>query len=138
MTDQKPCSSPDNDPEDWFISRDGKQYPDDEFLTDAERQGIARSVLQIMGESAEGHQRRVDRAITHVEAERRRRALQRRRQAREKCYSQCKVRTDCLEKALKGDHVHGTWGGYLEEELRELRKEIARRKCTRATTSSRE
>lgn len=26
-----PCERPENDPEDWFIERDGKQYPDDEM-----------------------------------------------------------------------------------------------------------
>lgn len=125
-----PCSASGIDPDDWFIGRDGKQYPDDEFLTEAERRGISRSVLPIGGETAEAHQERVDRALRAAEADRRRAALQRRRKAREACYS-CPLRGECLDQALREEQNHGTWGGYYEEELREIRREISRRKRAR-------
>lgn len=133
MTSQKrPCSSPDRDPNDWFISRDGKQYPDEDFLTEAEIAGLTKSVLAITGETAEQHQARVDSALTTARAERRRQRLIARRRAKEACY-ECPLRAECLAAALENGFEHGTWGGYYEEELREIRKEIARRKRNRST-----
>lgn len=126
------CSDPANDPNDWFISKDGKQYADDEFLTAAERAGLEKSVLPIEGESAEDHQARVDKAIYQAESARKRANLQRRRHAKEACQTGCYFRTQCLDQALNNNEVHGTWGGYYEEELRAIRIEIARRKRNRA------
>lgn len=131
MTYQTPCSSPENDSNDWFISRDGKQYPDDDFLTDAEVAGLTKSVLRIDGETAEDHRDRVDAALAVASAERRRSALISRRQAKDKCHTDCYFRTQCLDRALVEHQDHGTWGGYFEEELREIRKEISRRKKNR-------
>jgi hypothetical protein len=133
MTHQTPCSNPENDPDDWFIGRDGKQYADEDFLSEAEERGLARSVLPIAGESPEEHEERVNTAIRVATAERRRKALAARRHAREKCHTECYFRAQCLEQALDQDQQHGTWGGYYEEELREIRREIARRKRGRRT-----
>lgn len=133
MTYQTPCSSPANDPNDWFISRDGRQYPDDTFLTDAEVRSIAASVLVIEGETVEGHCDRVEAALAAAIGERKRLALIGRRQAKDKCHNECYFRTACLGRALDEGQDHGTWGGYYEEELREVRKEIARRKKRNTT-----
>lgn len=130
MTYVRPCQEPENDPDDWFISRDGKQYPDDDFLTEDEVRGITKSVLPIQGETAEEHRDRVDRALNVAEADRKRRALTARRHAKEACFG-CYFRTQCLDRALNEEQMHGTWGGYYEEELREIRREISRRKRRR-------
>lgn len=123
----KPCWQTGANPDDWFISRDGKQYPDEEFLTDAEKRAIGKTVLGLAGESYDDHQARVARAIRAVEADRRRAALQRRRKAKEACLA-CPMRDECLRLALDGNFQHGTWGGLYEEELRELRRRISARK----------
>lgn len=135
MTYQSPsCKSPDADPDDWFISRDGKQYPDEDFLTEAEVRGISKSVLAIGGETAEEHQARVDSALNAAGSERKRQRLIARRRAKERCY-ECPLRLECLNRALDNGYEHGTWGGYYEEELREIRKEIARRKRNKRKTT---
>lgn len=130
-----PCNDPEKNPDDWFISRDGKQYPDDEFLTEDEIRGITKSVLPIQGETPEEHRDRVDRALNHAESERKRRALAARRHAKEDCFG-CPIRTQCLGRALEEEQAHGTWGGYYEEELREIRREISRRKRRQANGAS--
>lgn len=131
MTYQTPCSSPENDPNDWFISKDGKQYVDDDFLTEAEVAGLTRSVLPIEGETAEQHRDRVDLTIRVAESDRKRRALASRRHAKEACHG-CYFRTACLDRALTEVQGHGTWGGYYEEELKEIRREQGRRARRRA------
>lgn len=89
MTNSTPCQS---NPDDFFIMRDGRQYPDDAMTEDEQRE-----------------------------------ALQRRRRAKDSCFTECPVRTQCLDLALRDQPSHGTWGGYTEEELRKLYNEIARR-----------
>lgn len=130
MTYQPPCSDPTSNPDAWFISRDGKQYADDEFLTQDERDRIAKAVLRKTGESDFDHETRVDAAIRQAEATRKRKALAARRHAKEACHG-CYFRTACLDRALTEGQAHGTWGGYFEEELREIRREISRRKRVR-------
>lgn len=127
MTYSPPCNRPEKNPDDWFLSKDGKQYPDEDFLTDAEVRGLAASVLRIEGETYEEHQARVDRALRAARADRRRKALRRRRDAKAACQT-CYFRTDCLDKAIDEQIPHGTWGGYYEEELRELREAIEQRR----------
>ena len=124
-----PCADPSNDPNDWFIGRDGKQYGDEEFLTANEIHRIALSVLVIQGETEERHAERVDRAITIARNDRKTRALQKRRHAKEAC-SRCDFREGCLLLALKDPTpaTHGTWGGLYEEELVEVRRRRTRRK----------
>ena len=128
-----PCNSPDADPQDWFIRSDGKQYSFDQFLTDAEKAGVARSVLPIGGETFEEHEARVKSATKAAESNRRRAALTRRRKAKEACFT-CPIQDSCLGQALDRGETHGTWGGYLEEELAEIRREQARRRRRRGTT----
>lgn len=122
-----PCSDPKNDPDDWFIGRDGKQYPGDDFLTPEEVTAISHTVLRKDGETDLEHVQRVDAAISAAERDRKRKALQRRRHAREDCFG-CYFRTNCLERALDEGLPHGTWGGYFEEQLREIRDEVSRRR----------
>lgn len=122
-----PCAEPENNPEDWFIRADGKQYPDEEYLTEAERRAVAQSVIPKYDEFVYQHEERVERAIRAAEADRRRRALQLRRQAREKCF-ECPVRTQCLDLAITVGAGYGTWGGYFEEDIKTLRDKIAARK----------
>lgn len=132
MTDNPLCSALDVDPQDWFIRSDGKQYTDDEFLTVGERAGVARSVLPIAGETHEEHESRVTSAVNAAVGNRRRAALIRRRKAKDSCWS-CPMRQECLEQALSRIETHGTWGGYYEEELAEIRKEQARRRRRKST-----
>lgn len=123
MTYQTPCQTSD-DPDAWFIGRDGKQYPDDDLIGENELDGLKRSILPIEDETEEQHRDRVDSAIATLEGERRRQALIRRRRARDACY-ECYFRLQCLDLALDNNEGHGTWGGYTEEQLRQIRKEQA-------------
>jgi hypothetical protein len=123
-----PCADRKNDPQDWFIRQDGKQYPDDIVLTEAERAGVARSVLRIGGETFEEHEARIARAINAAVNNRKRAALIRRRQAKDLCWSGCPIREGCLAQALERGEMHGTWGGYLEEELVQIRRRRGRRR----------
>lgn len=120
-----PCSEGESD--DWFIGRDGKQYPDDDLLTDDDRLAILEDANE---QGLEGDERVdfIEKAQDRAEQDARTKALQRRRHAREACHTDCLFRTRCLDKALNEGHVHGTWGGYYEEEIREIRREIERRK----------
>lgn len=127
MSDTSPCADRTNDPNDWFIRPDGRQYTDEDLLTETERHGVARSVLPIGGETFEEHEKRVNDALDAARSNRRRQALARRRQAKSLCFA-CPVQTECLTGALERGEIHGTWGGYLEEELVEIRKEQARRR----------
>ena len=127
-----PCADRKNDPNDWFIRPDGKQYTDDEFLTEDERRGVSRSVLPIGGETAEDHEARVKRAINAAIGNRRRAALARRRAAQSLCRT-CPIMIECMTRALDDNETHGTWGGLLEEELAETRREQARRRRRRVT-----
>lgn len=118
------CNHPEIDPDDWFISRDGKQYPSDRFLTDEEETRIAKAVLVRQGETDAEHAERVASAIRAAAADRRRAALGRRRRAKETCLRDCPVdtRLQCIEYALDNGIRHGTWGGLYEEEIHELRR----------------
>lgn len=118
MSIQTPCSVSET-PDDWFIGRDGKQYPDEEFLTADEKRRIRRSVLGIRGETPEQHEARASRAINAATNDRRRRSLGARRRAREACLA-CPIRVACLDEAIDKQHDHGTWGGLFEEDRREL------------------
>lgn len=122
-----PCADPENDPNDWFITLHGKQYNDEVFVTESEKLRMAKTVLWRAGEPVAEHQDRVDRAVAALERERRRKALQKRRHAREKC-RQCPIRQECLDTALEKQIEHGTWGGLFEEERRRILMRNPRRK----------
>ena len=130
---QTPCSDRTNDPNDWFIRPDGKQYTDEDFLSEAERAGVARSVLPIGGETHDEHEERVQSALKAARSNRRRQALARRRAAKSLC-RRCPIMLDCMTKAIDDNETHGTWGGLLEEELAEVRREQARRRRRKGFT----
>lgn len=113
---QTPCQR--GNPEDWYISRDGKQYGDESFLTAEEERKIAMTVLWLADETLEAHQDRVTARIAAIGRDRRRKALQKRRHAREACLLTCPVRVQCLDGAVERREFHGTWGGLFEEDLR--------------------
>lgn len=117
MTFQTPCSRPENDPDDWFIGKDGKQYVDDEILSPEHvaeiRQGIA--------DAAECYTDPVvaaDLAVDRAEERALRHNLQKRRHARDKCHLECILRLQCLGAGL--EVPYGTFGGYYEEERRQI------------------
>lgn len=126
-----PCAE--GDPQDWFISKDGKQYPWLELLTRHEvseiRDNVSGSIAMLA--STEEYGEAVDKALTRAENDARTAALQRRRHAKEACITSCPVRLECLTLALDTEVQHGTWGGHYEEELAELQKELRRRKRVR-------
>lgn len=128
MTYQTPCAASET-PDDWFIGRDGKQYPDDDLLTDDDRLAILESANE-QGLTGDARIAFIEKAQDRAEGDAKRAALQSRRHAKQACH-ECYLRTQCLDLALKDDAMHGTWGGYFEEELREIRREIARRRRAR-------
>jgi WhiB family redox-sensing transcriptional regulator len=123
VTNQPPCTEPDANADDWFVDRNGRQYPDEPFLTADEHSRIAKSVLRREGEGPEEHDRRVRRAINAAESDRKRRALQRRRHAKESCLG-CPIRRACLQRVLDEGHLWGTWGGLYEEEIADVRTRL--------------
>ena len=124
MTDLRlPCRE--GNPDDWFIGKDGKQYPSDDLITDDDR----IEILERANDAGLTGQTRVDfieKATDRAEADAKKAALQRRRHAREACGG-CLLRTRCLQMAIDEDHQHGTWGGYFQEQLHEIRREKRRR-----------
>lgn len=128
MTDELrlPCKESDT-PDDWFIGRDGKQYPSDDLLDDDIRRAILEeaNALELTGEERVTF---IEKAQDRAEASAKKDALRRRRHARSECHDSCLFRTRCLGLAIEGEEIHGTWGGYYEEEIREIRREISRRR----------
>lgn len=124
MTDYvTPCASSENDPDDWFIEKDGKQYPEDDLITEALRTEIREAVVATVGIDDPDLFERIDDAIELAEAEALKAALTRRRHAKDACHVDCLLRTQCLQIALTDpEPTHGTWGGYYREELREIRR----------------
>lgn len=104
-----PCRRPENDPDDWFLGRDGKQYSDDPVMTVQE---ITDVRLQYDNEQE------ADLAVEEAEAFRLREAVKRRKAARSLCHTDCILRLQCLEAGLEVSH--GTWGGYYEEERAQI------------------
>lgn len=123
-----PCREGDSD--DWFISKDGKQYPSDDLLSDGIRKAILDEAnrLELQDDDRVAF---IEKAQDRAEADAKRAELRDRRHAKEACQS-CLFRTRCLDMVLDGDFQHGTWGGYYEEEIREIRREIKRRKSRKA------
>lgn len=125
MTVLTPCSDPANDPNDWFIEKDGKQYRDDEVLTEDE--------VHALSDDGNGGIKPYEEVVTALEQamdEKIRLALIRRRKARDACY-ECPIRTQCLGQRLETKIEYGTWGGYYPEELRKIEDERDRREALR-------
>lgn len=120
-----PCSL--GNPDDWFITQVGKQYPSDPLLTNEEEARVAKAVLVRDGETDEEHAARVHSALMAARGDRRRANLGRRRRAKEACFS-CPIMTACLEQAIEQGAPHGTWGGYYEEEIEQIRRRRTRRR----------
>lgn len=136
MTFIPPCRRPENDPEDWFIGRDGKQYSDDEFLG---VQGRARAAGLALEAAPEGltvaeYLDIANKAIAHAEGEALRQALIRRRKARERCHLECILRLHCLDAGL--EDPHGIWGGYFAEERSQIVKLRDERRSRRVRSGS--
>lgn len=114
-----PCEA---SPEDWFIEKSGKQYDDDPVITLEEAKALAEET-----ESFE----ELEAAIDELRAERISAALLRRRRARDLCFTECPVRTQCLGIALSEPTPanYGTWGGYHSEQLRAIRRERDRKRA---------
>lgn len=120
-----PCAE--GNPDDWFVGRDGKQYPDEDYLTDDDRLAILEAAD---ASNLEGPARInfIERAQDRAEQDARTAGLRRRRHARDACHAECLFRTRCLDQAIREGHAHGIWGGYYEDEIRAIRLEIERRK----------
>lgn len=120
-----PCRESET-PDDWFISRDGRQYPSDPLVS---QEVIDERFRDSVGTPPAERDRIVDR----LEAEARREALRRRRHAKEACHEKCYFRLECLGLAIESTTpIHGTWGGYYEEELDQIRREKSRQDRVRA------
>lgn len=124
-----PCADPANDPDDWFIEKDGKQYPDDPTLTEEQVNEASCDEDGLLLESVE----EIEAAVNAAEAEAIKEALRRRRHAKDKCHVECYRRLQCLGLALgEKPPEYGTFGGYYSEELREIRKLRAERQSRRS------
>lgn len=118
MTHRTPCADPANDPQDWFIRSDGKQYSFEDLLTDDEIKLIGLSVLPRAGETFAEHEDRRRLACNAARNNRRRSMLARRRRAVSLCWSDCPLveRERCFAGAIERVERHGTWGGHTEEQ----------------------
>lgn len=126
MTFVVPCRRPENTSDDWFIDQRGKQYGDD-VLVDV------KAIEAEMGyDHLNGFAELGDDDLALLEADVIADNLKRRRRARQACHTDCILRTQCLEAGL--EEPFGTWGGYYEEERRQivkLRDEKARERAER-------
>lgn len=95
MTYVPPCARPENDPDDWFIERDGRQYPDDQ--------------MTLRDQKAAQTRRRHARDKCHVEC-----------YARLSCLAV--ALGDAGPTPGKLDIEHGIRGGYYPEELRQIER----------------
>lgn len=116
-----PCADDANDPDDWFVSKDGTQYAwepliDDDFWELVQYAARADGIEPPTREEAEARARKA--------------ALIRRRQARDLCHTACERRLECLGTAIDGtlDVEHGIRGGYYPEQLRKIVTERDRRR----------
>jgi hypothetical protein len=111
-----PCADPKNNPEDWFIEKDGRQYADDQVLSVADTDAVAREL------GPEASTEEYEEAMAAKASENLKAALIRRRHARDKCHVECYARLQCLSIAL-GDTApkYGIWGGYYPDQLDQIR-----------------
>lgn len=123
MIAKTPCQT--GDPEHWFISRDGKQYAWDDLVSKADLlQGVmdaidGRPLEDVTPEEVHIIRRGIVKTARDEQ-------VKLRRQAKESCYS-CPVRLQCLSVALEQGYDKGTWGGYFEEQLDKIRREMRKR-----------
>ena len=116
-----PCRRPGADPDDWFIESNGKQYPEDELLTESDVQGIVEAVAASNPDATEED---YDRAIRRAERDALTAALGRRRRAKDACWNDCipRIRLGvCLEVGMEPTNInHGIFGGYDPKERRAI------------------
>lgn len=104
-------------PDDWFIEDDGKQYPDLQILTPAERDAALESVAHTDGDLAAAQEH----AIAEAEAKKTKAQLVRRRHASDECHVNCYLRLQCLDKGLQPENLqYGIYGGYTAKQRREI------------------
>jgi hypothetical protein len=121
-----PCQDPENDPNDWFIEKDGRQYYDEPVLGAQEVRDLWDECLTT------GEDGMV--ALQRANAERLRENVVKRRHAKDKCFTECPMRGACLEQGLSEDFVvaqYGIWGGYYPEELRAIQRQGRARRRAR-------
>lgn len=112
-----PCADRVNDPDDWFIEKDGTQYGED-LVDDELRQAIVERAESLSVPAEPILEQAEELAVAEM--------LRRRRQARDLCFSECQARVKCLDLALdpptrtSPDVAHGTRGGYYPEQLRKI------------------
>lgn len=114
-----PCADPANDPQDWFIRPDGKQYAFEDLLTEDEGRRITLSVLPLADESPEAHEVRCEGARQAARNNRRALMLRRRQAAKASCF-RCPIQRSCGNGAIERREMHGTWGGMFEEEIAQV------------------
>lgn len=129
MTDYiPPCARPENDPNDWFIEKDGKQYHDEPVLTADEVRALWDECLTTGEDGMTALKRATDARIAEN--------LVKRRHAKDRCFTECQIRLECLQRGLTADFViqpHGIWGGYDQSELRSIQRHgRSRRKAVRS------
>ena len=131
-----PCADPANNADDWFIEKDGKQYPDDVLVTDEQVDAYLAEVRTAYDATGLEDLDLPDRedARADLEAKAVKAALVRRRHARDKCHVECYFRLACLTQTLDGPGGtdYGTRGGYYPEELRKIENLRAERRARRA------
>lgn len=122
-----PCQDPANDPDDWFLGRDGKQYSDDILVTDED---VEEALISRGWPEGVTRQTVIDALTAEVVREN----LTRRRHAKDLCHTECPARFACLGLAfdptrdLPNVVPSGTWGGYFEEERKAMATEVERRR----------
>lgn len=120
MTQQKKTPCQQGDPEDWFIDRRGLRDDDEALVTFEEAEYETRAAERPESEVAD--------VFEEMHAERAKARLATRRHAKDACFTECSVRTQCLATALEIRPSHGTWGGYYEEELGKLYRALDARR----------
>lgn len=118
-----PCGSTENDPNDWYLEKDGRQYVDEPVLAADEVRALwDQCVVDGTDPMTALQQATEDRLAENQK---------RRRDAKAKCFHECPMRTMCLEKGF-GDgsriETYGIWGGYDGSELRSMQRELRKRR----------
>jgi len=114
-----PCAQPENDPQDWFIEKDGRQYEDEPIFTADEVRAIWDA------EYARGDDADPEGALQRATEERLAENIRKRRHAKDKCFTECAMRTLCLQRGMDEHFTiqrYGIWGGYYPEELRAIQR----------------
>jgi len=131
MTDYRPPCQTASDPDQWFIDIHGKKSLDEEVKdfpgVDAEIRAWEALMNQPISEEVR----------ERIEGQARRRRLIERRQAKDRCY-ECYFRLQCLDVVLSDSNIRsGTWGGYFENEIAEIRR-LQKRRIRRQNASEKD